>query len=103
MLVRKAAFDQVGGFTEDYVIGDYEDSDLCLKLRDAGGDIAYVPTAELYHFERQSIRQSEDYMRGSADRYNAWLHAGRWGDAMQALMTAFHQPPHLPSHLRSAA
>jgi GT2 family glycosyltransferase len=103
MLVRKAAFDQVGGFTEDYVIGDYEDSDLCLKLRDAGGDIAYVPTAELYHFERQSIRQSEDYMRGSADRYNAWLHAGRWGDAMQALMAAFHQPPHLPSHLRSAA
>jgi GT2 family glycosyltransferase len=103
MLVRKAAFDQVGGFTEDYVIGDYEDSDLCLKIRDAGGDIAYVPSAELYHFERQSIRQSEDYMRGSADRYNAWLHAGRWGEAMDALMTAFRQPPHKPSPLRSAA
>ena len=98
LVVRREIFDSVGGFTEDYVIGDYEDSDLCLKIRRAGYDIAYVPSAELYHLERQSIRQSEDYMRGSADLYNSWLHATRWTDDMITLMAAPSEP-----QLRSAA
>ena len=48
-------FREIGGFTRDYIIGDYEDSDLCLKIRAAGREIRYVPAAELYHLERQSI------------------------------------------------
>jgi O-antigen biosynthesis protein len=87
MVVRRATFEQVGGFTEDYVIGDYEDSDLCLKIRRAlGKDIVYVPSAELYHLERRSIRQSVDYMRGVASQYNSWLHEQRWADVMGHLM-----------------
>ncbi|MEJ0011728.1 MAG: glycosyltransferase [Bauldia sp.] len=98
LFVRRDVFESVGGFTEDYVIGDYEDSDLCLKVRRAGYEIAYVASAELYHLERQSIRQNEDYMRGSADRYNSWLHASRWADDMRRLMAAAGGAP-----LRSAA
>jgi GT2 family glycosyltransferase len=78
-------FREVGGFTEDYVIGDFEDSDLCLKLRAAGRSIHYVPRAELYHFERRSISQSGDYMRGVACLYNGWLHQRRWLDLMASL------------------
>jgi GT2 family glycosyltransferase len=99
LIVRRDAFETVGGFTEDYVIGDYEDSDLCLKLRATGYDIAYVPAAELYHLERQSIRHHEDYMRGSADRYNGWLHARRWLDAIRQLADA----PRAAPAMRSAA
>lgn len=88
LFIRRDAFEAVGGFTEDYVIGDYEDSDLCLKARRAGYEVAYVADTELYHLERQSIRQSEDYMRGSADRYNGWLHASRWVNDMRRLMAA---------------
>ena len=86
MIVRRALFERVGGFTEDYVIGDYEDSDLCLKLRALGTDIVYVPSAELYHLERRSIRESSDYMRGVASQYNSWLHEQRWADVMGHLM-----------------
>jgi GT2 family glycosyltransferase len=95
MVVRRALFEKVGGFTEDYVIGDYEDSDLCLKIRAQGHDIVYVPDAELYHLERRSMAQSTDYMRGVAAQYNSWLHQQRWGDAMRALMdqhTALSSP-----------
>ncbi|HVY19762.1 MAG TPA: glycosyltransferase [Bauldia sp.] len=88
LFVRRDVFEAVGGFTEDYVIGDYEDSDLCLKVRRSGYEIAYVAGVELYHLERQSIRQSADYMRGSADRYNGWLHARRWADDMRRLMAS---------------
>jgi GT2 family glycosyltransferase len=99
LVVRTDAFNEAGGFSTDYVIGDYEDSDFCLKLRALGQQIAYVPDAELYHLERQSIRHHEDYMRGCADRYNAWLHAGRWAETIRALdAPAADEPP-----MRSAA
>ncbi len=96
VLMRQAVFQELGGFTEDYVIGDYEDSDLCLKVRAKGLDVRYVPQAELYHLERRSMQVSADHARGTASAYNAWLHSQRWGHAMAALMAGF-------SHHRSAA
>ncbi|MBO6770603.1 MULTISPECIES: glycosyltransferase [unclassified Thalassospira] len=87
MMIHSDAFEAVGGFTEDYVIGDYEDSDLCLKIRKADFDIKYVPDVSLYHFERKSISTHVDYMRGVAAEYNAWLHAARWGDALEDIHT----------------
>ncbi len=84
--VRRGAFESVGGFSTDYVIGDYEDSDLSLKLRAAGGEIGYEPRAELYHFERQSIRSHATHDRGLATAYNRRLHQRRWGEAMESLM-----------------
>jgi GT2 family glycosyltransferase len=89
LVTRRDVFERVGGFTEDYIIGDYEDSDLCLKIRGEGFDIRYVPEAELYHLERCSIQRHAEYMRGVASRYNAWLHAGRWHAEMERLMTTF--------------
>lgn len=86
LCVRRDAFEAVGGFSTDYVIGDYEDSDLCLKLRAAGGEIAYVPQAELYHFERQSIRDHAGYARTLASSYNRRLHHLRWDAAIAQLM-----------------
>ena len=85
LMVRAEAYRAVGGFTEDYVIGDYEDSDLCLKLRRAGHELRYVPEVELYHLERRSIRQHAGYMKGVACLYNSWLHAGRWQAEMLRL------------------
>ncbi|RVJ38242.1 glycosyltransferase family 2 protein, partial [Sinorhizobium meliloti] len=86
LVTRREIYELVDGYTEDYVIGDYEDSDLCLKIRRCGYDIAYEPSACLYHFERRSIRRSEDYMRGVASQYNSWLHTERWNDDITELM-----------------
>lgn len=102
IVMRRAYFEAVGGFTEDYVIGDYEDSDLCLKLRGMGKEIGYVPSAELYHLERRSMKQSADYMRGVASQYNSWLHEQRWGPAMGALMSGPFAPV-VPAGGRRAA
>ena len=72
-------------FSEDYVVGDYEDSDLCLKLRSRGYDIRYEPRAELYHFERRSITMHAGYVGTAASAYNRALHIGRWSDLMAEL------------------
>lgn len=93
LVISKDIYDSVGGFTEDYIIGDYEDSDLCLKIRRAGFEIGYEPSACLYHFERQSIRRSQDYTRGVASQYNSWLHTERWSDDIAALMARDYRSP----------
>lgn len=86
LVVPRALYERVGGFTEDYVIGDYEDSDLCLKIRAEGHDIVYMPSVALHHLERRSIQHSADHARGVASLYNAWLHERRWGGVIEALM-----------------
>ncbi len=88
LLVRRALFERLGGVCEDYIIGDYEDSDLCLRIREAGGAILYVPEAELFHFERRSIQLHAGYTRTHASLYNRLLHHARWDGAMAAAMTA---------------
>ena len=89
LLVQRDAFVRVGGFCTDYVIGDYEDSDLCLRLREIGGDIRYAPSAELYHFERQSITGHAGYAQTLAGAHNRRLHHRRWDAAITALMQEF--------------
>ncbi|MDO9711418.1 glycosyltransferase [Paracraurococcus lichenis] len=86
LCVRTEAWKAVGGISTDYVIGDYEDSDLCLRLRADGGEIGYVPSSELYHFERQSIRDHGGYTKSLAATYNRGLHHRRWDADIAALM-----------------
>jgi len=88
LLVKRAAFAGAGGVCEDYIIGDYEDSDLCMRLQTAGGRIVYAPEAELFHFERRSIRLHEGYGRTLASLYNRTLHHDRWDSDIGALMDA---------------
>ena len=54
LAIKKTAFEQVGGFSPEYVLGDFEDSDLCLKLLEAGYVNYIRRDVELYHLERQS-------------------------------------------------
>jgi len=53
LLVRKKAFDAVGGFDEEYWNG-YEDVDLCFKLRNKSWRLAYQPASLLIHHESKS-------------------------------------------------
>jgi N-acetylglucosaminyl-diphospho-decaprenol L-rhamnosyltransferase len=55
MLVRRAAFDEVGGFDARYFLY-WEDADLCRRLRARGHEIRYVPAATAVHQVGQSSR-----------------------------------------------
>lgn len=48
MLVRRSAFDDVGGFDARYFLY-WEDADLCRRLRARGHEIRYVPAATAVH------------------------------------------------------
>lgn len=84
--LRRDVFEGQGGFNEGYVIGDYEDSDLCLRLRARGLAVIYEPESTLMHFERQSVPLHASHAQGLASECNRWLHASLWQSAMETVM-----------------
>lgn len=78
MVLRRTDWEALGGFDEGYVIGDFEDSDLCLALRARGLRCAVDAGVRLYHLERQSQGEEAGW-RFHATLFNAWRHAARWG------------------------
>ena len=71
LLVERDLYQGIGGLRGRFLMGDFEDSDLCLRLREIGRSIWYCPEVELYHLEGQSYPSP---LRAAASRYNAWLH-----------------------------
>lgn len=53
LLMRMTDFDEIGGFSEQFPL-NYNDVDLCLKIRALGRRIIYTPHARMYHFESQT-------------------------------------------------
>ena len=87
VLIRREVYEAVGGLDEKFLIGDFEDSDLCLKVRDKGLEIACLPLpVTLIHLERQSFSGiGTPSFRDYVARYNAWRHQARWGAAIAKL------------------
>jgi len=82
--LSRADFLELGGLDTNFVIGDFEDSDLCLRLAKRGGRCRYVPTVALRHFERQSIGAEKAGWRTGATLYNQALHEARWAATINA-------------------
>nr|WP_317377697.1 glycosyltransferase family 2 protein [uncultured Faecalimonas sp.] len=58
MLVKRSAFEQVGGLEEKLKVA-FNDVDFCLRVREKGYLVVYDPYAELYHYESKT-RGAED-------------------------------------------
>jgi GT2 family glycosyltransferase len=57
MLVRREAFERVGGFDERFFLY-WEDADLCRRLRAAGCTVRYQPAARVVHVVGRSSRSA---------------------------------------------
>jgi GT2 family glycosyltransferase len=78
MVLRHADWEAVGGFGEDYAIGDFEDADLCRKLQARGLRCAVDTDARLFHLERRSQAAPSGW-RHNLTLFNAWTFQLRWG------------------------
>lgn len=87
MLMRRDLALEMGGFDEDYIIGDFEDSDLCLRLRQRGLTCAVAGDCQLYHLERKSQAMPDRRWRMNVTLYNAWLHQRRWQGMLSRALT----------------
>ena len=57
MLIRRAAWEQVGALDENYFLF-LEETDWCLRAQRAGWQIVYFPDTHIVHFGQQSMRQA---------------------------------------------
>ena len=65
MMVPRHVFQSVGGFDEQLPV-EFNDVDLCLRIRRKGYRIVYTPEAVLYHYEnatRKGMRAPDDGRR----------------------------------------
>jgi GT2 family glycosyltransferase len=53
-LIRRTAWDAVGGFDDRYHPAYFEDVDLCMSLREHGYRVLYEPRSLVHHLESQS-------------------------------------------------
>lgn len=89
LLISRELYRKLGGLRGAYVQGDYEDSDLCLRLWEAGHEVWYCPEVELYHLEGQSYPSATRELTG---RFNAWLHTHLCGEQIDTMMKNASSP-----------
>ena len=78
MVLKRSLARKLGGFDVSYVVGDFEDSDLCRKIQAGGLTCAVDTDVELYHLERKSQATAQQNWRMNLTLYNAWVHQRRW-------------------------
>ena len=78
MMVERAKLERVGGWEQDFTV-EYNDVDLCLRLRGSGVHNVYLPHVTLYHYE--SLTRGHPHMtRVSYERHlrEVGLFKARW-------------------------
>ena len=84
MLLRRAIFRRAAYSTRRYVLGDFEDGDLCLRLRAQGRSVRLLRAPGLWHLERQSYVHVGD---GDARFATTWLNCLRFNERWGASWT----------------
>jgi GT2 family glycosyltransferase len=83
LVVRKAIYEEVGGFDEKDLAIAFNDIDFCLKVRAAGYRNLWTPFAEFYHHE--SATRGSDDTPEKAGRFRSEVEKmlDRWGPVLQ--------------------
>lgn len=83
LMVRRAVFDQLGGFDPAFAPAYFEDTDLCFRLRAAGLKTLYQPRSRIVHFE--GISHGRDLAVGAKScqvvNQNTFVH--RWQPVLE--------------------
>jgi hypothetical protein len=86
LLVRREAYEQAGGLDEGFFMYS-EEMDWCRRIRDAGWEIVYLPTATVIHHEGKSSEQvvAERHIRfqSSKVRYFRKHHGSVQGEVIR--------------------
>lgn len=73
--VDRAWYEKLGGFSDDYVYGHYEDADLCLKSLFAGTP-AWLHDIRMWHLEGKGSHRLPQHEGGSL--VNCWNFSRTW-------------------------
>lgn len=78
-IIRKSLFSEIDGFDIFYRIGYWEDSDINMKVRNAGYKIFYEPESKIFHDGGHSGSGAHPFMGENIRRFKKrWVDNGRF-------------------------
>jgi len=76
--IRKDLYERIGGFNPNYRIGYWEDSELCMTVREKGYKVMYQPSSKIYHKVGHSQSGGHKYQQHNTNYFrNKWVTSGR--------------------------
>ena len=94
LLVRRSAWDAVGGFDLAFAPAYYEETDLAFAVRRHGLRVVYQPRSVVFHLEGETYGRSENPERTAMLEKNKARLVEKWGDEIGT---------HLPPAVRNRA
>lgn len=74
LAIPKMLFNEVGGFDQTYRIGYWEDTELNLRVREAGYKILFQPTSVIYHKLGHSNISLHEFATANKNQFvNRWI------------------------------
>ena len=83
MIVRRAVFEEVGGFDVDLPTA-FNDVDFCIRLRRAGARIVWTPAAELIHHESLTYGSHNSPQRAAQFERDVLAMRARWEHILES-------------------
>jgi GT2 family glycosyltransferase len=91
LLVRRQIYEEVGGLDEGFFMYS-EELDWCRRIKDAGWEVVYLPTATVIHHEGKSSEQvvpaRHIYFQGSKLRYFRKHHGSFQAEVLRCFLLA---------------
>lgn len=78
LMARRGLLRECGGFDEAFNPVQFEDFDLCYRLRERGWETWYEPAAEMYHFESVTTQGTPSIANAAVVVRNGLLFQRRW-------------------------
>jgi len=76
--IRRSLFNEIGGFNPNYRIAYWEDSEICMVLREKGYKILYQPNSRIYHQGQHSNSGGHRFHEHNRSYFlNKWVNSGR--------------------------
>ena len=82
LMVRRDAFEKLGGFDSRYAPAYYEDTDLCFGLRRLGLKVMYCPDASVVHFEGATAGRNLNQGFKKHQQINRDRFVAKWHDCL---------------------
>ena len=76
--IRSKLFDYIGGFNPNYRIGYWEDSEICMNVKELGYKVMFTPKSVIYHKLGHTSSGGHKFFRHNKDYFmNKWVKSGR--------------------------
>ncbi|RXZ80764.1 glycosyltransferase [Paenibacillaceae bacterium] len=90
LCVKRSVIEEVNGFDERFGLGNYEDDDLCLRIRRRGYTLHIVQDSFIHHFGHMTMKILQDSNLTELLAVNRVKAAEKWGDDIFNLI--YRQP-----------